>query len=209
MRTYVKICGLRSPEDALAAAAAGADAVGLVFHPRSPRYVSLTQAKAIVAALPPFVVVVGLFVDAGPDVVRRALSEVSLDLLQFHGNENVAYCARFARRYLKVLQAAPGVDLAVAARPFAGAAGILLDSYVPGTPGGTGQQIDLAALPDIARPVIVAGGLRADNVGAVVRGLRPHGVDVSSGVESSPGVKDPARIAAFVAAVREADRDVR
>lgn len=209
MRTYVKICGLRSPEDALAAAAAGADAVGLVFHPRSPRYVSLTQAKAIVAALPPFVMVVGLFVDAGPEVVRRALSEVSLDLLQFHGDENMAYCARFSRRYLKALHAAPGVDLAVAARPFSGAAGILLDAYVPGTPGGTGQRIGLAALPDIARPVIVAGGLTPDNVGALVRGLRPHGVDVSSGVESAPGVKDPARVADFIAAVREADRDVR
>ena len=205
MRTYVKICGLRSPEDAQAAAAAGADAVGLVFHPRSPRYVSVTQAKSIVAALPPFVMVVGLFVDAGPDAVRRVLTEVSLDLLQFHGSENAAYCARFPRRYLKVLRTVPGMDLGVAARPFLGAAGILLDAYVPGQHGGTGQRAALDVLPDIARPVIVAGGLNADNVGEVMARLRPYGVDVSSGVESRPGVKDPARMRAFVAAVREAD----
>lgn len=209
MRTYVKICGLRRPEDAVAAAQAGADAIGLVFHPRSPRYVSLTQAKAVVAALPPFVLAVGLFVDPAPEVVRRTLSEVSLDVIQFHGAETAAYCGRFARRYLKTVHAAPGTDLALAARPYVGASAILLDAYVPGTPGGTGRQIELEALPDISRPVILAGGLTPENVAAAVRRLRPHGVDVSSGVESSPGVKDAARMADFVAAVREVERDAR
>jgi phosphoribosylanthranilate isomerase len=205
--TFVKICGLRRPEDALAAGEAGADAVGLVFHPPSPRCVTLEEARAVVAALPPFVAVVGLFVDPEPEAVVRALNEVSLDLLQFHGRESAALCGRFGRRYLKTLHAAPGVDLAAAAAPHAQAAGILLDAYVPGQPGGTGRRVTLARLPDIPRPVILAGGLDPDNVADAMRTLRPHGVDVSSGVESRPGVKDPARIRAFVAAVREAGRD--
>ncbi len=206
MPTRVKICGITRPQDGLAAAAAGAHAIGLVFHPASPRYVTVAQARAIVAALPPLVSVVGLFVDAAESEIRAVLERVPLDLIQFHGTEPAQDCRRFGRRYLKVLHVRPGADLAAAAAPYADAAGLLLDAFVPGVPGGSGQTFDWAAVPaGLPRPLLLAGGLDAGNVAAAIRRLRPWAVDVSSGVESAPGVKDAQRIGMFMQAVREGD----
>ncbi len=206
MPTRVKICGITRPQDGLAAAAAGAHAIGLVFHPASPRYVTAAQAREIVAALPPLVSVVGLFVDAAEGVIRDLLARVPLDLIQFHGAEPAQDCRRFGRRYLKALHAKPGLDLAAAAAPYDDAAGLLLDAFVPGVPGGSGQTFDWAAVPaGLPRPLLLAGGLDAGNVAAAIRRLRPWAVDVSSGVESAPGVKDAEKIGMFMQAVREGD----
>lgn len=208
MPTRVKICGITRPQDGQAAAAAGAHAIGLVFHPASPRYVSIEQARAIVAALPPLVCVVGLFVDAAAQTIDAVLREVPLDLLQFHGNEPPQACRRHGRRYLKALHVRPDVDLARAAASYEDAAGLLLDAFVPGVPGGSGQVFDWAAVPAAwPRPLLLAGGLDAGNVAQAVARLRPWAVDVSSGVETAPGIKDAARIGAFMQAVRQVDAD--
>ncbi len=206
MPTRVKICGITRPQDGLAAAAAGAHAIGLVFHPASSRYVTVQQACAIVAVLPPLVSVVGLFVDAAEGVIRGVLAQVALDLLQFHGGEPPQDCRRYGRRYLKALHVQPGVDLTAAAAPYSDAAGLLLDAFVPGTPGGSGQTFDWAVVPaGLPRPLMLAGGLDAGNVAAAIGRVRPWAVDVSSGVETAPGIKDAARIGAFMQAVREGD----
>lgn len=208
MPTRVKICGITRPQDGQAAAAAGAHAIGLVFHPASPRHVSVEQARAIVAALPPLVCVVGLFVDAAAPSIDAVLRAVPLDLLQFHGNESAPDCRRHGRRYLKALHVRSGVDLARSAAPYADAAGLLLDAFVPGVPGGSGRVFDWAAVPaGLARPLILAGGLNAGNVAAAIRRLRPWAVDVSSGVESAPGIKDAGRMEAFIEAVRQVDAE--
>lgn len=205
MRTRVKICGITRIEDAEAAARAGADAIGLVFDPASPRCVDLEQARAIAQAVPPFVTVVGLFVDAAPERVREVLNWVGLDLLQFHGTESPEQCRQYARRYIKAIRMRPEVDLLGEARRYADAAGILLDSFVPGVSGGSGRTFDWTRVPrDLGRPLILAGGLAPHNVAEAIRRVRPYAVDVSSGVERSPGVKDPDKIAAFLEAVRDA-----
>lgn len=214
-RTRIKICGITRAEDGLAAAHAGADAIGLVFWAGSARRVSRVQARAIVAALPPFVTVVGLFVDPSADEVRDALADVPLDLLQFHGNEAAALCRAFGRPYLKALAATPGVDLLESLLPFGDAAGVLIDApAVEGIPGGTGRTFDWSLLPSrLPRPLVLSGGLHAGNVGEAIRRARPWAVDVSSGVEARDaagaplkGIKDAARIAAFVEEVRHAAR---
>lgn len=205
MRTRVKICGITRIEDAEAAARAGADAIGLVFDPASPRCVDLERARAIAQAVPPFVTVVGLFVDAAPERVREVLNWVGLDLLQFHGTESPEQCRQYARRYIKAIRMRPEVDLLGEARRYADAAGILLDSFVPGVSGGSGRTFDWTRVPrDFGRPLILAGGLAPHNVAEAIRRVRPYAVDVSSGVERSPGVKDPDKIAAFLEAVRDA-----
>jgi phosphoribosylanthranilate isomerase len=203
-RVRVKICGITRPQDALAAVSAGADAIGLVFYPSSPRAVSIDAANAIVRELPPFVSKVGLFVDAAPDYLRSILSNVNLDMLQFHGTESPADCDGVARPYIKAVRVQAGVDLAEQSGKYAKAAGILFDAHVPGLAGGTGQTFDWRQVPrDLKKPVILAGGLDADNVSQAIRLVRPYAVDVSGGVESTPGIKDREKIIRFIGRVRE------
>jgi len=206
-RTRIKVCGITRVEDALIAADAGADAIGLVFYPDSPRHVSVDRAAEICAALPPFVTTVGLFVDAEMGLIGDVLARVSIDLLQFHGAEAVADCERPGRPYIKALRMRASVDPRAGIDGYPSALGMLLDTYRAGVPGGTGEVFDWSQVPsDLKTPIILAGGLNPDNVCAAVERLRPWAVDVSGGVESAPGVKDAARIAGFVEAVRAADR---
>ena len=206
MTTVVKICGITRVDDALAAAHCGAHAIGLVFFPRSPRHVEAQQAAAIVRALPPFVTAVGLFVDATADEVRSAIAQTGCQLLQFHGNEPAAFCAQFGLPYVKAVRVSPEVNLLQYAHDYRGARGLLLDAYVEGAHGGTGTSFDWKLIPrTMPLPVILSGGLSPENVTQAVRAVRPWAVDVSSGVEAAPGIKDAARIAAFVSGVRNAD----
>lgn len=216
-RTRVKICGITRLSDGTAAAQAGADAVGFVFWPGSPRAIAVETARAIAAALPPFVTIVGLFVDPTPEQVRAALAALPLDLLQFHGAEPPELCRAFGRPYVKAVAVggdAPRVDLLEYAARYPDARGLLFDAPpADGLPGGTGRTFDWDALPsDLPRPLVLSGGLTAANVGGAIRRLRPWAVDVSSGVETigpdgKPvrGSKDPARIVAFIEEVRHAD----
>ena len=199
----IKICGITRVEDALAAAEAGADAIGLVFYAPSPRAVTAVQAADIIAALPPFVTTVGLFVDAEPDYVREVLGQVPLDVLQFHGDESDTYCRQFGRPFLKAVRVQCADQLADVASRWPGASGILLDSYKPGVPGGTGEVFDWTLVP-LKREwnLVLAGGLTAGNVHQAIREMRPWAVDVSGGVEASKGIKDVANINAFVQEVK-------
>jgi phosphoribosylanthranilate isomerase len=198
-----KICGITRIEDALLAAEAGADAIGLVFYAKSPRAVDVPQARAIIAAMPPVVTTGGLFVNASRGELNETLSAVSLDLLQFHGDETADDCAGYHRPYIKALRVRPGEDIKARCAEFPQAAGILLDTFVPGVPGGTGETFDWSLVPeDPGCPIILAGGLTAENVAAAIRQVRPWAVDVSGGVEASKGIKDAAKVRAFVAAVR-------
>ena len=197
-----KICGITRIEDALIAAEAGADAIGLVFYAKSPRAVSIQHARDIVAALPAFVTTVGLFVNASREELNDVLAGVALDLLQFHGDESPAECESYQRPYIKALRVKPGDDIAQLAAPYAKARGILLDTYVPGVPGGTGAAFDWSLVPSgLPQPVILAGGLSAANVQAAIEQVRPYAVDVSGGVEAGKGIKDAAKIRAFMQAV--------
>ncbi|RRW32640.1 phosphoribosylanthranilate isomerase [Ectopseudomonas oleovorans] len=203
-----KICGITRIEDALAAVEAGADAIGLVFYGKSPRAVSIEQAAAIVQALPPFVTSVGLFVDMPRDELQQLLQRLPLDLLQFHGDESPADCEGHGRPYIKALRVRPGEDVSAAMAPYAGARGILLDTFVEGVPGGTGASFDWSLVPEnAAKPIILAGGLDAGNVATAIRQVRPYAVDVSGGVEAGKGIKDAGKIHAFVQAVRDARCD--
>ena len=200
-----KICGITRIEDALAAVAAGADAIGLVFYAKSPRAVTVQQARAIIAALPPFVTTVGLFVNASRCELNEILEAVPLDLLQFHGDETPSDCVGFNRPYIKALRVRPGDDLEAACQHYAGASGILLDTFVAGVPGGTGEAFDWSLVPArLSKPIILAGGLSADNVAQAIAQVQPYAVDVSGGVEQAKGIKDAARIEAFMRAVRQA-----
>lgn len=199
----VKICGITRVEDALVATSAGADAIGFVFYAKSPRAVDVEQARAIITALPPFVTTVGLFVNMARDELHGLLSRVPLDLLQFHGDESVSQCEGFGRPYIKALRVKPGDDIAARVNEYPSASGILLDTYVEGVPGGTGEAFDWSLVPaDLSKPVILAGGLQPGNVAEAVRQLRPYAVDVSGGVEASKGIKDAQKIAAFIQAAR-------
>ena len=205
-RTRSKICGITRPEDALAVASQGADAIGLVFYPPSPRNVSIEQAQAVIAALPPFVTTVGLFVNADEAEIKGILDEVPLDLLQFHGNEEEAYCNSFGRPYFKAVRMADDVDLSVEAARYSSASALLLDSYQKGVPGGTGHAFDWARIPEgLDKPIILAGGLGPENVEEAIRTVRPYAVDVSSGVEAAKGIKDADKIIAFMRGVERAD----
>ncbi len=213
-RTRVKICGITRVEDGVAAARAGADAIGLVFWNGTPRVVSHAAARAIVSALPPFITVVALFVDPEPAEVRAALDAVAIDVLQFHGAEPAALCRSFGRPYLKAIAVDPSRDLLESLSPFDDAAGLLFDAPpAEGRPGGTGRTFDWSRLPAVLpRPLVLSGGLRPDNVARAIRMLRPWAVDVSSGVEASgpdgrprAGIKDATKIAAFIEEVRDAD----
>jgi len=204
-----KICGITRVEDALAAASAGADAIGLVFYAASPRAVNLQQARAIVAALPPFVTTVGLFVNASRCEIGEILDAVPLDLLQFHGDERPEDCEGHGRPYIKALRVRSGDDIAALAARYSGARGILLDTYVAGVPGGTGEAFDWSLVPQgLGKPLILAGGLNPANVGAAIAQVRPYGVDVSGGVEAGKGIKDAGKVRAFLEEVRRAATQV-
>jgi len=206
MATAVKICGITRLEDALTSIHAGAQAIGFVFYPSSPRYIAPTAAGAILRALPPFITTVGLFVDAPAEEVRAIVAQVPLQLLQFHGAETPAYCRQFERPYMKAVRMGPEVDLLQYARDYEDAKALLLDAYVEGLHGGSGAVFDWSRVPvKLPVPVILSGGLTVENVGDAVRRVRPSAVDVSSGVESAKGIKDAGKIAAFIAGVRNAD----
>ena len=205
MRTRVKICGITRGGDARAAAEAGADAIGLVFYPPSPRFLSVERAVEIRDALPPFVSAVALFVNPDAAQVAQVLGRVRPAMLQFHGEETPQFCAQFGVPYIKACRVRKGADLLEYLRPFSTAAGWLLDSPVEEY-GGVGERFDWSLAPAVRdRPIILAGGLTRDNVAEAIRHVRPWGVDVTSGVESAKGVKDVAKIAAFIAEVRNAD----
>ena len=205
MRTRVKICGITRAEDARAACEAGADAIGLVFYPASPRFLSHERARMLRDGLPAFVTTVALFVNPSRDEVERVIDRVRPGALQFHGDEPPEFCERFGLPYLKACRVKEGVDLLEYLRPYMGASGWLADAYVEAY-GGTGTSFDWSVVPrQRPRPLILSGGLTTENVGDAIRRVRPWGVDVSSGVESAKGIKDSARIAAFMAEVRNAD----
>jgi phosphoribosylanthranilate isomerase len=204
-RTRVKICGITREEDLEAAVSTGADALGFVFYPSSPRFLTAKRAAELVRRLPPFVTSVGLFVNPEAAFVEDVLCHAPLDLLQFQGDESPGFCEQFRHPYLKVARMRPGVDLVEFARAFASARGLLLDAYVEGY-GGAGQVFDWSLVPrNLPLPVVLAGGLTAENISSAIRKLRPWAVDVSSGVEQAKGIKDAAKIAAFIAAVKNAD----
>jgi len=206
--TRIKICGLTREEDVDAAVASGADAIGFVFYPPSPRYVQPQRAAELAKRIPPFVDVVGLFVNEAPETVRAVCRQVPINLLQFHGDEDTAYCQQFAHPYLRAARVRPGIDLVEFARSFPDARGLLLDAFVEGY-GGGGHVFDWTLIPaGLPGFLVLSGGLTADNVGDAVRRVRPVAVDVSSGVEVGKGIKDHSKIAAFVAAVRKADESI-
>ena len=204
MRTRVKICGITRPEDALAAANAGADAIGLVFYEPSPRAVDIRRAAQIVETLPPFVSSVGLFVNADESLVRAVLKDVPLDLLQFHGDESPEDCEKYPRPYIKALRVSAAEDIQRMAPAYQSAAGILLDSYVKGVPGGTGRTFNWDWIPkETDFPLVLAGGLTPDNVAPAIRQAQPWAVDVSGGVEAAKGIKDSLKIVDFMRGVAD------
>lgn len=206
MKTRIKICGLTRASDLQDAVDAGADALGLVFYPPSPRYVDLTTAAQLAACVPPLVTIVGLFVNADPAQVRATLAAVPIHLLQMHGDEDEAYCRQFDRPYVKAARVRAGMDLLQYAAGFPSAQALLLDAFVEGY-GGGGKVFDWSLVPPtLGKPLILSGGLDAGNVGDAVRRLKPAAVDVSSGVEADKGIKDAKKIRAFVKAVRAADQ---
>ncbi len=203
MRTRVKICGITREQDALEAVRCGADALGLVFYPPSPRCVTLEQAATITRRLPPFVTLVGLFVNADRETIAEAVAAAGISLIQFHGNECPDYCAEHDRPWIKALRMKDGLDLEQAASDYGAAAALLLDAYRPGVPGGTGETFDWDRIPaQFAGRIILAGGLSPANISEAVRRVRPYAVDVSGGVEAAPGRKDAGKIAAFMRGVR-------
>ena len=205
-RTRVKICGIREVQHARVAAQAGADAIGLVFYGDSPRHVEAETAAEIARFLPPYVSAVGLFVNETASGIEAILRLVPLDLLQFQGDEPPEFCERFGRPYVRAVRMGEGVDLLEYAGRFKRAKALLLDAHVPGLPGGTGSRFDWSLVPrSLPIPLILSGGLDPGNVGDAIRRVRPWAVDVSSGVESSRGVKDPARIVEFIRSVQRED----
>ncbi|HYE36487.1 phosphoribosylanthranilate isomerase [Methylocaldum sp.] len=205
-RTRVKICGFTRPDDALTAIRLGADAIGLVFYPQSPRNLDIETARRIVSALPPFATVVGLFVDEDEIVVREVLEQVRIDLIQFHGEETPDYCGCFGKPYIKAVRMRSGMDLATVVNAYPDAAGFLLDAWHADAKGGTGHRFDWELIPkELRQSVVLAGGLAPDNVGEALRTVRPYAVDVSSGVESGKGIKDAGKMAAFLKQVHEYD----
>lgn len=205
MRTRIKICGLTRDQDVIAAVEAGADAIGLVFYAPSPRAVTIEQARRLCALVPPFVTMTALFVNEASAKIAQVLRELPISLLQFHGDETAADCEQFGRPYIKVARMRPGVDLLEYASKFPSAQGLLLDTYVDAY-GGSGQAFDWSLIPQqLPARIVMSGGLNPDNVSAAVTAVRPWAVDVSSGVESAKGIKDHARIKAFIAGVKNAD----
>ncbi len=204
--TRIKICGFTRAADISAAVQSGADAIGLVFYEKSPRHVTLQQAIELASAVPPFVSIVGLFVNAEPDFVNEILESVPLDLLQFHGDESPEYCSQFNKPYIKAIRVKAGVDLVQCASDFTGAKGLLLDAHVEGVPGGTGVTFDWTLIPrQLSLPVILSGGLDIRNLALAIEQVSPYAVDVSSGVEVNKGIKDAEKITAFINEVNRID----
>ncbi len=207
-RTRIKICGITRESDALAAAFAGADAIGLVFYAPSPRALTIEAAQQVVAGLPPFISVVGLFVNAERALVEHACAALPLDLLQFHGAETEQYCRGFDRPYMKAIRVAPDTDVAMHVDSYGSASAILLDTWREGTPGGTGKTFDWDAVPETAGSrIVLAGGLTPENVGTAIAQTSVYGVDVSGGVESAPGQKSSEKIRAFIHSVQRVDAE--
>jgi len=200
MRTRVKICGITRRQDAEFAVDFGADAIGLVFYPKSPRAITIAQAKDIIELLPPFVSVVALFVDAEPEYVYECIEMLAIDLLQFHGDESPEYCEQFERPYIKAVRMRESVDLHMIAQRYQSASALLLDSYQPGVPGGTGQKFNWSWIAELEKPIILAGGLDSNNIALAIQQVKPYAVDVSGGVEidMEKGIKDKEKIDAFM-----------
>jgi phosphoribosylanthranilate isomerase len=206
-RTRVKICGITRQEDALEVVSAGADAIGLVFYAPSPRAVTLEMAQAIVQSVPAFVTVVALFVNPSTKEVRDVLNGVRIDLLQFHGDEENDFCSQFQRPYIKAIRVRQTSDVVASSVRFPDAVGLLLDSYKPGVPGGTGETFDWSLIPaSQSKPIILAGGLTPENVALAIEQVQPFAVDVSGGVEASKGIKDHSKINEFISEVYRRDR---
>lgn len=202
MRTRVKICGITREQDAISVVKAGADAIGLVFYPPSPRHVEIDLAQQIVKSLPPFVTTVALFVNAEKELISEVTKKVRIDLLQFHGNECPDYCDQHNRPWIKAIRMKPGVNLEQQATDYANGQGLLLDAYRPGVPGGTGETFDWQKIPaSLAGKIILAGGLTPDNVGEAIKIVQPYAVDVSGGVEAAKGIKDAEKINEFMRGV--------
>ncbi len=203
-RVRIKICGITRLVDAHSAVELGADALGFNFYDKSPRSVTVEQVRRITAELPPFVTKVGVFVDPDEGYLQEVLSKLPIDLIQFHGDESVEFCESFGHPYIKAIRVAAGLDLQEESSRYGSAAAIMLDSYVEGVPGGTGQVFDWSLIPDsVSHPVVLAGGLNADNIGAAIRTVKPYAVDVSGGVEREKGIKDSNAMARFIKAVGE------
>lgn len=199
LRVRVKICGITRVEDALIAVEQGADAIGLVFYDQSPRNVSINQAKEIANHVPAFVSVVGLFVNAEPSIINEVISKAKIDLLQFHGDETPEECTSYSLPFIKAIRVKSDTNLVQYAKEYSVAKALLLDAYTEGLVGGTGHVFDWNLIPkQLAKPIILAGGLKADNVAQAIQQVMPYAVDVSGGVEASKGLKDAAKIAAFM-----------
>ncbi len=207
MAVKVKICGITSVKDALAVSDAGADAVGLVFYPKSSRYLSIQQAIEICNALPPFITIVGLFLDADKQAVDAVLRQVPLDLLQFHGSESPQYCANFSRPYIKAVGMLGLDSFSNYADRYPDAKALLVDGHAPGAAGGTGNSFDWNAIPThYSKPIILAGGLNPDNIALAIESTSVYAVDLSSGVETSPGIKSQQKIMALMQEVKRVER---
>lgn len=206
-RTRIKVCGITRKEDVVAVVKEGADALGLVFYPPSPRAVTIDQAKQLVASVPAFVTVTALFVNPSIEQVQSVLDQVRIDLLQFHGDEDDDFCSQFKHPFIKALRVRQASDLVASCLRFPSALAVLLDSYKPGVPGGTGETFDWSLIPeDLQTPVILAGGLSPTNVAAAVQQVAPFAVDVSGGVEQDKGIKDRSKIRAFINEVYHVDQ---
>lgn len=205
-RTRIKFCGITRLEDALTAINVGADALGFVFYAPSPRHIDIQQAADIMQSLPPFVTKVGLFVNAESSLVEQVLQSTSVNLLQFHGDESASDCEQYGMPYMKALRMRDDIDLQREFTHYASACAILLDSYRAGTPGGTGETFSWDRIPEKAeKPIVLAGGLRPDNVADAVKSVRPYAVDVSGGIEVSKGIKDAEKMRQFVTEVKRID----
>lgn len=199
MRTRIKICGITRPEDAQAAIEAGADAIGLVFYAPSPRAVDITQAQKIAAVVPPFVTITALFVNPSAEEVQKVLDSVRIDLIQFHGDEEEHFCEQFNTSYIKAIRVRQTQDVVANSLRFSSALAFLLDSFKAGVPGGTGETFDWSLIPkESSKPIILAGGLTAENIALAIQQVQPFAVDVSGGVEAAKGIKDPSKIQAFI-----------
>ena len=197
--TRVKICGITNCEDAKLACNSGADAIGLVFYPPSPRNVNIEQAKEIVDSLPPFTSSVALFVNETKETIEAVLNQVPIDIIQFHGDESPEFCASFSRQFIKAVRMKEGLDLYQVQEQYHEARGLLLDTYKKGVPGGTGESFDWHKVPhDLKLPIILAGGLKPENIAEAIEQVNPYAVDVSGGVEASKGKKDSDKIKRFM-----------
>ncbi|MDP7537170.1 MAG: phosphoribosylanthranilate isomerase [Methylococcales bacterium] len=207
MRTRIKVCGFTDPENAVAAASEGIDAIGLVFYPPSPRHVTLEQAQKIVAAVPAFVTTVGLFVDASQGAIEEVLSQVPIDLIQFHGDETATFCRSLGRPFVKAVRMRPETDLMHIAEDFYDASALLLDTYHPDLKGGTGHHFDWNLIPEsFPIPIVLAGGISVENAQQAIGQAQPYGLDVSSGVERYKGMKDINKIVELITEVELGDR---